>query len=65
MKTTFELMKPDIFALTSKYEGYLMVLLEAMTVGLPSVSFDCPSELREMSIDGQVALLETRMMKTS
>jgi GalNAc-alpha-(1->4)-GalNAc-alpha-(1->3)-diNAcBac-PP-undecaprenol alpha-1,4-N-acetyl-D-galactosaminyltransferase len=52
-----EFAEADIFALTSKYEGFGMVLVEAMMVGLPCVTFDCPSGPRELSLDGQAALL--------
>ena len=41
----------ELFAFTSKMEGFGMVLLEAMSYGVPCISFDCPSGPRDMVVD--------------
>lgn len=51
------LAQADAFAMTSAVEGFPNVLLEAMSLGLPSVVMDCPSGPAEMTSQGCDALL--------
>ena len=47
----------DAFVMACKFEGFPNALLEAMGVGLPCVAFDCPSGPREITSNGEYAML--------
>lgn len=51
--------RSSIFILTSKYEGFGMVLLEAMSQGCACVSFDCKAGPREIITHNRDGLLVT------
>lgn len=53
-----EFAKSAFFVLSSRYEGFPMVLVEAMSLGMPSVAFDCPEGPAQLLAEGGGILVE-------
>ena len=52
-----EYKRSEMLVLCSEHEAYSLVLVEAMSCGIPCVSFDCPVGPRELIQDGVTGLL--------
>ena len=47
----------SIYALSSRFEGFPLILCEAMSKGMAPVAFDCPTGPSEMIRDGENGLI--------
>ncbi len=52
-----EYSKSSIYVMSSRYEGFGLVLIEAMSCGLPCVAFDCPYGPRNIIRDKKDGIL--------
>lgn len=52
-----ELESSSVYVLSSEFEGFPLVLIEAMSVGLPVVAYACPTGPKDIVNDGQNGFL--------
>lgn len=52
-----EMYHSSFYVMSSRFEGFAMVLVEAMSQGVPCVSFDCPNGPSTIIKDGENGLL--------
>jgi glycosyltransferase involved in cell wall biosynthesis len=52
-----EYLDSSIYVMSSRYEGFAMVLIEAMSCGLPVVSFNCQYGPSELIVNGENGFL--------
>ncbi|MFD2725857.1 glycosyltransferase family 4 protein [Hyunsoonleella rubra] len=49
-------LESSIYALSSRYEGFPLVLIETMACGVPAVAFNCPCGVKELITHGEDGL---------